>query len=344
MSENKKLGMAVVGLGRGQAHVSAIMEAKGAELKAVCDLKSDLVKKVAKENGAEAYTDYQEMLKRDDLDIISICTPSGLHCEMAIEAAKENIHVISEKPIDINLEKIDKAVELFDKKNLKYACIFQNRLTSGNQRKKEIVESGKLGRLTFANAHIKWYRTQEYYEKNDGWRGTWDLDGGGSLMNQSVHTIDLMQWIMGPVSSVVGLTNVWSHNIETEDMGVALVKFRNGAFGTIVGSTSTYPGFGTTLDIHGVDGGICNNKCFVRSETGEKEEISLEKKKNDEGASDPLAISSNTTVQQIQDIIYAVRDDREPIVSAREARHAVEIINAIYESARKGKEVFLPLG
>ncbi|MFW5980761.1 MAG: Gfo/Idh/MocA family protein [Halanaerobiaceae bacterium] len=340
-----ELKIGVVGLGRGQAHVSGINETEGAELTAVCDIKPGLVKEIAEENGANAYTDYEEMLKKEDLDIVNICTPSGLHCDMALKAAEKNIHVLSEKPLDIDLDKIDKTVEVFAEKELKLGCIFQNRFKPENKRKKEIVESGKLGRLIFSNAHIKWYRTQEYYEKNEGWHGTWDLDGGGSLINQSVHTIDLMQWMMGPVSSVVGRTHVWAHDIETEDMGVALVKFRSGATGTIVGSTACYPGFGTRLEIHGVNGGISNGRCLIKSEEEEPEELSLgyDAGGSEEGSSDPRAISSDTTVQQIQDMIDAVKENKEPAVTGKDARHAVEIILAIYESARRGKEVFLPL-
>lgn len=344
------VGMAVIGLGRGIAHVKSAVLANGVELLAVCDINKDRAEAVAKQYGVDVYIDFREILKRDDIELISVCTPSGLHCDMAKEIAASGKHVLSEKPLGINLEKIDMVVQTFKEKDLKLGCIFQNRLESANKLMKKAVEEGRLGRMILATAHVKWYRTQEYYEQNGGWRGTWAMDGGGSLMNQSVHTIDLMQWIMGPVKSVVGVTNVWSHNIETEDMGVALVKFENGSFGTIVGSTATYPGFGTSIEIHGVDGGLCmrDNRIVSWKVKGDNEDEILDlygpyAKKNQSGASDSNAIGDETTLEQIQDMIYAVRDNREPIIPGAEGRKAVEIILAIYESARTGKEVFLPL-
>ena len=340
----ESVGAAVIGLGRGKALVRALDKAVGAELLAVCDINKDLVEEIAEEYETAAYTDYREMIERDDIGLVCVCTPSGMHMEMAMDCAREGKHVLSEKPLDIDLDIIDRALKLFEEKKLTLGCIFQNRFLNINRKKKEIAGSGKLGRLIFANAHIKWYRAQEYYERNGGWRGTWEQDGGGSLMNQSVHTIDLMQWIMGPVSSVVGQTRIWSHDIETEDMGVALVKFKSGALGTIVGSTATYPGFGTTLDIHGVNGGICNNILKYKNESGEDEEIPLADLEMEEaGASDPEAIGSDTTYFQVQDMVDAVREGRDHLLSGREARNAVEIILAVYESARRGKEVFLPL-
>lgn len=345
------VGAAVIGLGRGMSHVEALLAAKGVELLAVCDINEEKIKKIAAEKGIDAYTDYKELLTREDIDLICVCTPSGLHCDMAIEIAKAGKHVLSEKPLDITISKMDSALKIFKEKGLKFGCIFQNRLEPANQKIKELVTSGRTGKLTLATAHVKWHRTQEYYQANGGWRGTWALDGGGSLMNQSVHTIDLMQWLMGPVKSVVGVTKVWDHDIETEDMGVALVKFESGAFGTIIGSTSTYPGFGTSLEIHGVDGGACmrDNRITVwkvKGENMEEEERSILERygsgrKVAAGASNALAIKQDTTFLQVQDMVNAILEDRSPVIPAEEGRKAVEIILAIYESARTGKEVFL---
>ncbi len=351
-SDPKNIGVAVIGLGRGMSHVKVMHAAQGAELLAVCDINKELVEKVAADYGCDAYTDYLEMAKRDDIDLISVCTPSGMHCDMAMELANAGKHVLSEKPLDINLERIDNTVKLFEEKGLQLGCIFQNRLAESNQLMKKAVEAGRLGKLTLATAHVKWYRDDAYYLKNGGWRGTWKLDGGGSLMNQSVHTIDLMQWMMGPVKSVVGVSNIWSHKIEAEDMGVALVKFESGAFGTVVGSTATYPGFGTALEIHGVDGGLCMRDNAIiswklRDNTETEEDDMLAKfagaKKKKTGSSDPNAIEGDTTFMQIQDMIYAVRDKRPPLIPGRDGRRAVEIILAIYKSAQSGQEVFLPL-
>jgi predicted dehydrogenase len=179
------------------------------------------------------------------------------------------------------------------------------------------------------------------------------MDGGGSLMNQSVHTIDLMQWMMGPVKSVIGATEIYCHDIETEDLGVALIKFKNGALGTIVGSTAIYPGFDVQLEISGLDGGafMSGNKIAswkVRKENSEEIENNILKKygaddKKQGGASDPEAIPQDTTFIQMQDIVDAVRENRHPVIEGRDGRASVEIIHAIYRSARSGREIFLPL-
>ena len=219
-----------------------------------------------------------------------------------------------------------------------------------NQRMKKAVEDGEFGKMILATAQVKWYRTQDYYEANGGWRGTWDMDGGGSLMNQSVHTIDLMQWMMGPAESVIGVTTVCTHNIETEDLGTAIIKFKNGALGTIVGSTSIYPGFDEQLEIHGVDGSafMSGNEITswkVRDDKADEIERDIlaeygPREAGSGGASDPSAIAQNTTFIQLQDMVDAVKENRKPVIEGRDGRASVEIIQAIYESARLGKEVF----
>jgi len=337
--DKRNVGAAVVGLGRGRAHVKALLRAEGAELLAVCDKNRQAAEQVAAEFGVDAYTDLGELLKREDIDLVHVCTPSGLHTEMLLQIAEAGKHAITEKPLDITLERIDSAVEAFASRNLHLGCIFQSRFIPAVRKMKQAVDEGRLGKLVLGNAHVKWYRTQEYYEQSGGWRGTWKWDGGGSLMNQSVHTIDLLQWMMGPVESVVGLTQVRAHQIETEDLGVALVKFRNGAFGTIVGTTAAYPGFGTTLEIFGENGGITlkDNKITawkIRGENMEAEEAEMLKN---------LDPAVDSTFLQIQDMVDAVRFNRAPQITGREGRNAVEIVLAIYESSRTGKEIRFPL-
>lgn len=351
--EPKNLGIAVIGLGRGKSHAKAAKRTQGGELVAVCDINADILNSVAETLQVDAYTDYKELLKRDDIDIISICTPSGMHCDMAIEVAKSGKHALVEKPLDISLEKIDQAVKIFDEQGLKLGCILQNRLESCNLRMKQAVENGEFGKMILCTAQVKWYRTQEYYDANGGWRGTWAMDGGGSLMNQSVHTIDLMQWMMGPVKSVIGVTKIYCHDIETEDLGAALIKFKNGALGTIVGSTAIYPGFDEQLEIHGLDGGAfrSGNKITswrVQNENSDEIEENIITKYGSRdmklgGAADPNAISQDTTFVQMQDMVKAVIENKRPIIEGRDGRACVEIIQAIYESARLGKEIFLPL-
>lgn len=338
-----EIGAAVVGLGRGRAHISAILRAQGARLVAVCDKNEQVAAKFAEEHSASAYTDLDEMLKRDDIDLVHVCTPSGLHTEMLLKIAAAGKHAITEKPLDITLDRIDQAIEAFASRGLQLGCIFQMRLSPAVREMKHAVENGRLGKPVFASAQVKWYRTQEYYAQNGGWRGTWAWDGGGSLMNQAVHTIDLMQWMMGPVRSVIGHTQVAAHDIETEDLGVALVKFESGAVGTIVGTTAAYPGFDTTLEVFGSDGGIVIKDSLIaswkiRGDRMKEEEQEVLDRLGWGKASPP----GDSTLEQIQDMIDAVRDNRAPLITGREGRDAVEIVLAIYESARTGQEVVLP--
>ena len=358
------VGAAVIGLGRGMSHVRCYSQAENCDLIAICDINEEKAKKVAEEFGIDYYTDYKEMIKREDIDLISVVTPSGMHCEMADVIAEAGKNCLVEKPIDITLPPIDKTVALFDEKGLKLGCIFQNRLEDAIQMTKNAVADGSIGDVIVCNVMIKWHRNDAYYAANGGWRGTWAWDGGGSLMNQSVHTIDIMQWLVGDVESVFGKTQVVSHKIETEDIGCALVKFKNGAYGTITGSTATYPGFGTVIEIHGTKGGVCvkDNQIVSwkidRSEgpAADREEqaaraaaiaaeeevmIAKTKKAQTGAASDPNAISNNTTFFQVQDMVNAVKDNRQPIIRGEEGRKAVELILAIYESNKTGKEIFI---
>lgn len=353
--EYEKVGFAVVGGGTiGQRHINCIKEAEGARLVAVCDIRPEVAKEMAEKNGVAAYVDLGEMLKRDDIDVVNICTPSGLHADAILQCAAAGKHVITEKPLDITLEKIDKAIKACKEAGVKLACIFQNRLAPTNMMIKRFIEEGGLGRLLIGTASVLWYRTQEYYDTG-GWRGTWAMDGGGSLMNQSVHTIDLLQWFMGPVESVIGYTGILAHKIETEDTGIAIVKFRNGAVGTILGTTCAYPGVATMVQLFGEKGSIIsdNNKLKVwKMRKGTKEEEKEEEERMlkaygglrvESGSADPAAVAKEGHLIQIEDMVKAVRENRDPIITGEDARHAVEIILAIYESARTGKEVKLPL-
>ncbi|GAA3413820.1 Gfo/Idh/MocA family protein [Paenibacillus hodogayensis] len=333
------VGAAVVGLGRGQTHIHALLRAEGAELLAVCDKNKETAERSAAQHGVDAYTDLSELLQRDDIDLVHVCTPSGLHTDMLLQIAESGKHAITEKPLDITLDRIDRALAAFEQRKLQLGCIFQIRLMPAVRHMKQAVESGRLGKLVLANAHIELYRTKEYYEQNGGWRGTWAWDGGGSLMNQAIHTIDLLQWMMGPVQSVIGHTQVSTHQIETEDTGVALLKFANGACGTIAGTTSAYPGFGTSLDIFGENGGIGmrNNQISTWKIHGDN----MVAEEADVIGNAELNVTSDTTNIQIQDMVDAVRYNRPPLITGKEGRDAVEIVLAIYESARKSKEVWL---
>lgn len=350
-TKSGNIGYAVVGLGRGMDHVRCASRAESCDLLAVCDINPEAFKRLQGKYDVDMYTDLDEMLKRDDIDIVSICTPSGTHADIALKVAAAGKHALMEKPFDISVEKIDNVVQVFEEKGLKLGCIFQNRLASANQKAKQLIDSGILGKLILTVGQVKWYRTQDYYDQNGGWRGTWALDGGGSLMNQGIHTVDLLQWMAGPVHSVYAYTSVEAHDIETEDLTTTVLKMKNGGKAIFITSTATYPGFGTTLDFHGVDGGICmknNDITEIKYKNAKEEEINdllriygPNKDMEFAVANDPSTINGDTTHIQVNDMVNAVLENRDPLIKGSEGRKAVEIINAIYESARTGREIVL---
>lgn len=343
----EKIGYGIIGCGViGPWHARSVMNIPEADLVAVCDIIPEKAEKLKEEFGAQnALTDYLELLSRDDIDIVSICTPSGMHAEMGIAAAKAGKHVMTEKPIDISLERIDELVRACRENNVKLACIFQRRTSALWKRVKHTVDEGKLGKMVLASAYLKYFRSQEYYD-SAGWRGTWALDGGGALMNQGVHVIDLVRWIMGPIDTLFGYAAPLARKIEVEDTCVASIKFKSGAFGTLEGTTSVTPGMNHRVELHGEMGTILINgeDIVAWNVPGEDKETVVGELAEDNvgsAASDPAAISVKGHQIQIADFISAVREGREPMVSGAEARHAVEFILSVYESARTGLPVKL---
>ncbi|HIC89384.1 MAG TPA: Gfo/Idh/MocA family oxidoreductase, partial [Anaerolineae bacterium] len=245
-------------------------------------------------------------------------------------------------------ERVDRVIAACRQAGVKLAGIFPYRFTAGVQKAKEAVEAGRLGRLTLADAYVKWHRSQEYYDSG-GWRGTWQLDGGGALMNQSIHTIDLLQWLAGPVESIFGHTAALAHRMETEDTAVAVLRFANGALGVIEGATSTWPGEPARLELRGDRGSIVLSDGVITTwklgdaAPGEEEAMLHLEESGGSGASDPMGISYENHRRQIADFVAAIREDRPPAVDGAEGRKAVEIIIGIYRSARSGQPVTLPL-
>jgi UDP-N-acetyl-2-amino-2-deoxyglucuronate dehydrogenase len=237
----KKLNFGIIGCGRiAYKHAEAIKKNEKANLLYVCDIIEERAVDYKNKYGAERYfTDYHEMLEMPDLDVVNICTPSGMHAEMGIAAAKAGKHVIVEKPMALSLKEADALLNACDENRVKLAVCFQNRFNPPVQKLRRALEEGRFGKLTHASAVVRWFRPQDYYDQAP-WRGTWAMDGG-CLMNQSIHNIDLLQWMMGPVESVFGYTANNFRKIEAEDVGVAVLKFKNGALGVIEASTTIYP-------------------------------------------------------------------------------------------------------
>jgi UDP-N-acetyl-2-amino-2-deoxyglucuronate dehydrogenase len=344
----------IVGCGMiAEFHTRAIAEIPGARVAAVFDTVKDRADRIAElaGGGCQTYSDLDAMLAHPGVDVVSICTPSGAHRDPAVAAARAGKHLVVEKPLEITLKRCDAIIDACAAAGTRLCAIFPSRFSVANRRIKEAIDSGRFGRLTLGDTHIKWYRTQEYYDSG-GWRGTWALDGGGALMNQSIHNIDLLYWFMGEVDTVCAMTATLAHErIEVEDTLVAWVRFKNGALGTIEAATSAYPGLPKRTEIHGDRG----------SARVEQDDITLwdfqEKVPSDNevlaamagasahkaGASDPRGITHEGHRDQIADFLHAIDSGTEPAVDGRVGRKSVEIIRAIYLSARTGKPVKLPL-
>ncbi|MCQ6264074.1 Gfo/Idh/MocA family oxidoreductase [Fictibacillus sp. WQ 8-8] len=350
----KKIRFAIIGCGViSDTHQAQIQSIEGAELVAVADHDEQKARMLAEKANADWYVDYKKMLERDDIDVVNVLTPSGLHAEMTVAAARAGKHVICEKPLDTTLEKARKLVEECRKANVKLSIISQHRFDPSTIQVKQLIEDGKLGNMVLGQAAVNWYRSQEYYDSGE-WRGTWKMDGGGALMNQSIHTIDLLQYFMGPVESVYAHTATLAHErIEVEDVAVATIKFKNGSLGTISGTTSAFPGLSARLEVFGtagtavIDNDILTNLYLkdVPSNTSDHYSVQSENLANSKmnqrgtGATDPGSIEGNSHRLQLVDMIEAIKEDREPLVNGEEGIKPLEIILAIYESANTGKPV-----
>jgi predicted dehydrogenase len=342
-----KVGWAIVGCGTiGPWHADAVNAVKQARLLACCDIIPDRARAMAEKHGLRAYTDYQEMLTREDeVQAVSVCTPSGLHSPVAIAAAQAGKHILSEKPLDISLAAMDAMIAAADEAGVKLACVFQNRTYPDSKRLREAVRTGKLGKVVLGDCYQKYFRSHDYYASG-AWRATWELDGGGALMNQGVHGIDMLLWVMGNPKRVNAHARTLVRNIYVEDTAVAIVEFENRALGTVEGTTSVTPGYGMKLEISGDRGTIVweNGRIVAWDIPGEEAAPPAEEAAGKGTAADPLALSIYGHIQHVTDLCAAIRENREPDITGRDARKAVELIKAIYLSSRRhGDTVELPL-
>ncbi|MBI5032962.1 MAG: Gfo/Idh/MocA family oxidoreductase [Chloroflexi bacterium] len=335
MSEQIRFGL--VGCGRiAPRHAQSVRELEHARLVAIADVISSRAERYAKEHNAQAYADYRRMLDRRDIDVVTICTPSGMHAQMAIDAMQAGKHVIVEKPMALKLQDADRMIATAKSIGVKLCVVLQNRYNPPMRDLRRVVDEGKLGKLLLGNATVRWYRPQEYYE--DGWHGTWAMDGG-ALMNQSIHHIDALQWLMGDVTSVFAHTATLAHKMEAEDTGVAVLQFKNGAIGSVEGSTVTFPenleGSVALFGEHGsvkVGGTALNRKVIWKIEGAlEHENVLL---RRDEV--DPPSIYGFSHKAVISDMIEAIQQNREPRTDGIAARKSVALVLAMYESARTG--------
>ncbi|OGF50288.1 MAG: oxidoreductase [Candidatus Firestonebacteria bacterium GWA2_43_8] len=345
--KNGKMGWGIIGCGNicGSHAKGVLSNPDTAEIVAFCDIEEQKAQNACKEyNVKQYYKDYNEMFKNKDIDVISVCTPSGNHMDVTLAAAKAKKHILCEKPLDVTLDKIDRMIEATRKADVRFGGVFQRRTFPESKLLKKAVEDGTLGKMILGDAYLKYTRSDAYY-KSAGWRATWELDGGGALMNQGIHGIDLISWIMGGISSVYAKCATKVRKIPVEDTAIAIVTFKSGAWGVIEGTTSIWPGLETKFEISGTKGTIILEeakilKWEVEGEKDKAPEMSKGAVKAAVGAhSDPKAITATGHAAHVKDMVEAVKAGRDPMVNGEEGRKAVQTILAIYESSEKGKEI-----
>lgn len=347
------IGFGIIGCGMiAHFHARAIAELKGARLRAVATSHLSHGQSVVSAYGkpVDIHTDQRELLARSDVDIVCICSPSGAHLEPALLSARAKKHVVVEKPLEVTLKRCDALIDACRSHGVQLCTIFPSRFGDANIELKRAIDAGRFGRLTLADTTVKWWRPQSYYDSG-GWRGTWKLDGGGALMNQAIHNVDLLQTMMGDVAEIAAFTGLLAHErIEVEDTAVAALRFANGGLGTITAATSAFPGLLKTIAVHGDQGSVVIEQ--DRIVTWEFAKPSAQDKRIRElarasattgGASDPKAISHEGHARQLADFVRAVRTGKPPLVDGRQGRKSVEIILGIYQSQATGKVVQLPL-
>ncbi len=340
-------GFGIIGAGVISAwHAAGIEAHPDGRLVAVASRSRERAERFAGEHPCEVMDDWREMIRRDDIQAVCICTPSGLHAEQGIAAAEAGKHVLVEKPMAITLPECDAMIRAARDNGVRLGVIFQKRTDEAPNRMRQAVRQGVLGKVFFGDASIKYWRNQAYYDSGD-WRGTWALDGGGCTMNQGIHGIDLLLYIMGDVESVYAKTDTVAHDIEVEDIAIALLRYRNGAYGRLQTATAVNPGQGVHIEVNGTLGtaALADETITSWAVSESKEILAVEtagtKAERSTAASSATQFSTRGHVIQVADFINAVRTGGELICSGEEGRRSVHLIMAMYESARRGEEVFL---
>ena len=335
-------GFGIVGAGVIAAiHADAIAMVPDTRLAAVTDVTVGAAAAFAAAHDCAAEPDLDALLARPDVDVVSVCVPSGLHAEVGIRAARAGKHLVVEKPIDVTLGAADRLIDAARAAGVALTVISQHRFDPGLIEAKRLLDEGALGRLVLGEASTKWYRTQAYYD-SAAWRGTNAMDGG-SLMNQGIHYVDLLRWCMGPVSEVTALCATQTHQIEVEDTSLAALRFASGALGTIVASTSVFPGFAQRLEITGTDGTITieDGAIVRRAFSGGAHEPGGPHGAAAAAGSNPAAVDVASHAAQLEDLLTAIEVGGQPAVTGESGRATLEIVCAVYESARTGRPVTL---
>lgn len=345
-----KIKYALIGCGRiSPNHISAAVN-NDIEIVALCDLDvskaNELKKKFSLSDDVKVYQDYKDMIKKETINLIGIATESGKHADIAIHCIKNSINLIIEKPIALSLSDADEIIRLSNEHNVVVSACHQNRFNKSIQKIREAIENNRFGKLFYGTAHIRWNRGKDYYTQAP-WRGTWEQDGG-ALMNQCIHNIDLLRWMMGnEIDEVFSFTDNLNHPYnETEDFGIALVKFKNGSYGVIEGTTNIYPknleetlylfGENATVKAGGKSVNIIEEWLF-KDNIDDPDTVKLKYHE------DPPTVYGFGHTPLYKDVIDSIEKNKEPYVSAIDGRNALELVLAIYQSSKTGKPVKLPL-
>lgn len=320
-------------------HAKSIQHLNNARLTGICGAGSGKAGILAKQYNCREFADYHAMLQSHEIDIVTIATPSGMHMEPTVEAALRGKHVLCEKPLDISLERIDAMIEAHARAGTRLGGIFNYRFTDTVHLLKNAVDEGRFGTITYASVHVPWWRSDAYYEHK--WRGTLQLDGGGAMMNQSIHMVDMLQYIVGPIDSLHAYTATLGHNIEAEDTATAILQFKNKALGNIYGSTASFPGQPRRMEITGTKGTAIleDNNIKVWQFAADKkddENIRIQYARNESaaGAADPSSIPFELHAKNIAAFVSSVETGSPFEIDGNEARKAVEIVLAMYTSAK----------
>ncbi len=327
-------------------HARAINDIPNAGLIGCCDKIQERAKKLAGKYGVRAFESYEQMLASDEIDIVTIATPSGFHMEPTVAAAEAGKHVICEKPLEITLERIDAMIAAHEKSGTRLGGIFPYRFNDGMKPLREAIKSGRFGKITYAGIYVPWWRTDEYYK--DSWHGTWKLDGGGALMNQSIHMVDMLCDVMPPIESLQAYTATLGHEMEAEDAAVAVLRYSNGALGVIYGTTASYPGQFRRFELTGTRGTVVQveNSFTVWQFAEERAEDAEIRGKYGQiegggGVADPAAITHENHTRNFKAFLDALESGEDFWISGAEARKAVEVILGVYKSAKEQKRVVL---
>jgi UDP-N-acetyl-2-amino-2-deoxyglucuronate dehydrogenase len=339
-------GFGIVGSGViAKIHAEAIAMLPRARLVAVTDAAPESARSLADAFGCATEPDLDALLARDDVDVVSVCVPSGLHADVGAAAAAAGKHLAVEKPIEVSPAAADRLIGAAAEAGVAVTVISQHRFDRGLIELRRLLDRGALGRLVLGEASTKWYRAQGYYDSAP-WRGTWSLDGG-SLMNQGIHYVDLLVWCLGPVAEVTALCATQTHQIEVEDTALAALRFSSGAVGTIVSSTAVFPGFAQRLEITGTAGTVTVEdgqivRRALRDGPGEPGPDAGRDAGPAGAAAKPADLDPASHAAQIDDLLAAIDAGRRPSVTAEDGRAALQVVCAVYESAREGRTVVIP--